>query len=69
MSKIEQLGDALTADAVAYMLVAVVLAYFLVFQITSWISDRREKKRERHKAQQFAKTLKLARDADEQSRQ
>ena len=68
MSRIEQLVDALTADAVAFIISAVVLAYFFVFQITFWMWDRRDKKLERHKAKQFAKTLKLARDADERSR-
>lgn len=68
MSEIGLMGDALTADAVALIFAVVVLAYFLVIQITFWTSDRREKKRERDQARQFAQTLKLARRADEQSR-
>jgi uncharacterized protein (DUF2062 family) len=68
MSEIEQLGNALTADAVALILAAAVLAYFCFIQIMFWTSDRREKKREREKARRFAQTLKLARRADERSR-
>ena len=68
MSEIGQMGDALSADAVALIFAVVVLAYFLVIKITFWTSDRREKKRERDQARQFAQALKLARRADEQSR-